>query len=367
MLTLGRVWLAIVKALALVCAVSIIVAALLPGWRLPIVVFLSALIALIAVIFVLWQVPKWQVASAHLVGTEAAKLENDARQTLAQALGGLFVLVGLAATWLTVLSTYKSLEISERGQITERFGRAVELLGKPERQVRAGGIYALEQIARDSPKLYHQSVMEVVTAHIRDVASWKERKGLEKPPADIELAPVDIQAAITVIARRDINKDNPDQPLNLRYADLRKVVLTGLKFRLAHVSFIGAHMEWARLRRVDMNEAMLDEVHFEDARLEGTNLKNALLEGAFLDRARLENTHLEGACLLKASLKGAHLEGANLMGVIGLTKEQIDSSHKDSFTQFQILPTSAKEITGEVPSKSDRRIDRRLTQQRGSM
>ncbi len=95
---------------------------------------LSALIVLPAATLILWHVPKWQVAASHLQDVEAATLENAARQTLAQALGGLFVLSGLVFTWQTVLSTRQSLEISERGQITERFGKAVELLRKPEEQ-----------------------------------------------------------------------------------------------------------------------------------------------------------------------------------------------------------------------------------------
>ncbi len=324
---IGRLWIWLERVwwrILIACAIASVVAVKVePRWELPIVEVLIALIALTAVILVLWQVPKWQVASAHLDGVEAAKLENDARQTLAQALGGLFVLFGLAFTWQTVLSTRQALEISERGQRAERFGKAVELLGKGRPQLSAGGIYALEQIVRERPDVYHRPVMEILTAYIREVAHWK------KPGRKDQSAPADIQAAIMVIARRDTSKDNPDQVLNLRGTDLSKIFLDRLQARLTNVSFSDAHLEWAHLR---------------GARLEKVNLGGANLEHAYLDRANLEGAYLgEGACLVAASLKDTHLEGADLRGAIGLTQEQIKSAKTDSSTQFQIPSTPAKE------------------------
>ena len=41
-------------------------------------------------------------------------------------------------------------ELAERGQVTDRFTKAIEQLGSDKLDVRIGGIYALERIARDS-------------------------------------------------------------------------------------------------------------------------------------------------------------------------------------------------------------------------
>ena len=57
-------------------------------------------------------------------------------------------------------------ELAERGQVTDRFTKAIEQLGSDKLDMRIGGIYALEQIARDSA-VYHPTVMEVLTAFIR--------------------------------------------------------------------------------------------------------------------------------------------------------------------------------------------------------
>jgi hypothetical protein len=56
------------------------------------------------------------------------------------------------------------------GQITERFTKAIEQLGEededgePRLEIRLGGIYALERIARDSVQDYGQ-IMEILTAY----------------------------------------------------------------------------------------------------------------------------------------------------------------------------------------------------------
>src|ERR1051326_4057166 len=42
-------------------------------------------------------------------------------------------------------------ELTEQGQITDRYTKAVEQLGSDKLDVRIGGIYALERITRDSP------------------------------------------------------------------------------------------------------------------------------------------------------------------------------------------------------------------------
>ena len=63
--------------------------------------------------------------------------------------------------------------VSQEGQITDRFTRAIEQLGAEQLQVRLGGIYALERIARDSPG-DHWPIMEVLTAFVRENAPLEQ-------------------------------------------------------------------------------------------------------------------------------------------------------------------------------------------------
>src|SRR3954470_12198696 len=60
----------------------------------------------------------------------------------------------------------KQTDADRERRITDSFTKAVELLGKPEREVRLGAIYALERIARESRR-DHWSIMETLTAYVR--------------------------------------------------------------------------------------------------------------------------------------------------------------------------------------------------------
>jgi hypothetical protein len=60
----------------------------------------------------------------------------------------------------------RTFRLTEQGQVTDRYTRAVEQLGSEKLDVRIGGIYALERVARDSA-IDHPTVMEVLTAFIR--------------------------------------------------------------------------------------------------------------------------------------------------------------------------------------------------------
>ena len=90
--------------------------------------------------------------------------------------------------------------------MTDRYTRAVEQLGSGKLDVRVGGIYALERVARHSVR-DHPMVMEVLAAFIREHSreQWppsnprgREQKHSMRP---------DLQAAITVVGRRDVKHD----------------------------------------------------------------------------------------------------------------------------------------------------------------
>src|SRR5690349_5878609 len=58
-------------------------------------------------------------------------------------------------------------------RITESFSKAVEQLGNDKLELRIGGIYTLERISKESPDDYW-TVMETLTAFVRERARWKE-------------------------------------------------------------------------------------------------------------------------------------------------------------------------------------------------
>ena len=135
---------------------------------------LLGLLVVIALILALWWVPKWQLSGeTKLQPEKRIELENNLRKTLAQIFGGFFVFFAAYFAWRRIVELERTVEVTEQGQITERFTRAIGQLGdRKNLEVRLGGIYALERIAKDSPK-DHWTIMEVLTAYIREKAPWE--------------------------------------------------------------------------------------------------------------------------------------------------------------------------------------------------
>src|SRR6266542_3345247 len=206
----------------------------------------------IAVILLLWIVPKWQVArSTALTDDNRFDRENEARKTLAQILAGIFVLTGLYSSLKTFDLSAKTLDLSREGQITDRFTKALEQLGaldgagKPKLEVRLGGIYAVERIARDSEK-DHRVIMEVLTAYVREHSPRKEESQKLIEQKRVPGVGADIQAILTVLGRREPKYDKGK--LNLAGTDLRGADLSG-----AYLS--GANLNGADLGGVNLSTA----------------------------------------------------------------------------------------------------------------
>jgi hypothetical protein len=104
-------------------------------------------------ILVLIGLPKWQASRVQDV-KDRLTVENAARQTLAQIIGGAVLIAGLFFTWanldvaqknikITQESATKNQEITRQGQITDRFTKAIAQLGDEKITVRLGGCLCL--------------------------------------------------------------------------------------------------------------------------------------------------------------------------------------------------------------------------------
>lgn len=203
-------------------------------------------------------------------------------------------LTGLAAVAALVF-TGLSLQATRDGQVTDRYNKAVEQLGNRDSiEVRIGGIYALERIAADSDR-DHSTVMEVLSAFLRENAPAKSCQAASAGALDAEAtAPTtDIQAALTVISRRDTSQE-PDRQIDLSN--------TCLMF-------------------ADLKNANLEYVNFDDSSLFGADLENADLNRSHFWRTDLTNANLAATNLTNADFRWSNLTqacflGANLTTII---------------------------------------------------
>lgn len=219
----------------------------------------------------------------------------------------------LIFTASSLSATRDDLRITEQGQITDRFARAVEQLGEPgpdRIDVRLGGIYALERIMRDSPA-DQPTVVEVLAAFVRVHAARTRVDTSPQPTPSVSApasttasssVPVDIQAAITVLGRRDPARDRISDRIDLR------------RTLLAHGNLVDGRLDRALLSNADLSRADLSSAELSLANLTNANLTNASLHEASLDYANLTDADLRGADLSGANLSGANLSRANLSG-----------------------------------------------------
>ena len=229
-----------------------------------------------------------------------SQLQNDARATLLQGLAGLVVVAGAAATWQQV-------QISRHGHITDRITRAVDQLGQDTVDVRLGGLYALERVAKDSYQ-DRATVTTILAAYVRTHAPVNSRSesGSDEPDLWLQLRRPDVQAALTLLGRRPETAEDSD--VYLSHTDLRKARMgkggwDGLI--CAHSNLVGARLRCASLVRAS----------FDDSDLRGVRLDEAILTEAKLRHTRLDGAVLRGADLRGADLTGATLDGADLTGV----------------------------------------------------
>ena len=186
------------------------------------------------------------------------------------------------------------LDITRQGQITERFTRAIDQLGEtddngePKLELRLGGIYALERIAKDSPEKDYSTVMEVLTAYARQNSSTpskgtNETTDHKEPRKELR---ADIKAVLDVVGRRQEDRVPEEHrvPPDFRAINLSNTILSSVNLR-------GANLSEANLRV---------------AALSGANLSEANLFGANLTDANLYEADLRGSVLVTADLSGAY-------------------------------------------------------------
>lgn len=259
--------------------------------------------------------------------------------------GALVVALGFGLTAWRIAVSDRQTRSLEDGQVTERFARAVEQLGacradgSPNLEIRVGGIYSLERIAKDSGR-DRLTVIEVLSTYVRQNASIEYRfeneqrlagESAEQKANDVERPRVDIRASLTVISRRERQTERPAVDLrgvrfrridlsqmNLRNVDLSSADLEGAV--LIHADLSGAILRGTKLGSVVVQKPCSGRYHVSDvehlaANLSHARLRDAECELADLNHARLTETDLRGAFFFNADLSSATFRGARLRGV----------------------------------------------------
>jgi uncharacterized protein YjbI with pentapeptide repeats len=220
-------------------------------------------------------------------------------------------------------------------RITDSFIKAVELLASDKLEANLGAVYALERIAHESMD-DHWPIMETLAAYLRAKLPHLETvkvppepdanqpsESMPPDPADadkepevkiilpaVKSLPANLEAVLTVFARRERKYDPKGLQINLSEANLGLTNLNSAN--LSEVNLHLANLSGASLYSVNLSKTDLHLANLSGGYLIEANLTNANLIGANLIGARLSSANLSGADLTLAQLNRANLIHADL-------------------------------------------------------
>ncbi|WP_433436125.1 pentapeptide repeat-containing protein [Nonomuraea sp. CA-141351] len=343
----------------------------LPAWLKRIAVSISIICVVVLSAIVVWNGPLWfdeALIFAITDGEKRMQAVASSRATLLQ----IFLAFGGFAT---VIFTARTYVLSRSGQVADRYTKATTQLVSDSPAERIGAVYSLARLFKDSPR-DHRAVVDLLASFVRqsrqlDRGTLTNEEGLEEDGDHEsglkwvgEALPVDVQTALTVIAKRPRRFESPW--ILLGGADLAGASLTGGWIDMLH--FQGCNLGGADLVNVKTrNGVVLDGCDLRAANLSGANLRvahlsNSNLQGAYVRWVDLRDASLIGSDFRGSVLRGSNLShayladadfrGVDLSEVKGLTADQLADAIIDGET---VLPKFLDQVAASLQESEEER------------
>lgn len=276
-------------------------------------------------------------------------------------------------------ATQDQVRLAEKGQITDRFARAIEQLASEKLSVRLGAIFALERLVSDDSSL-SGNVRDILAAFARTQSPAID----SKCASSTQVPAVDVQAAVTAMIRSRALHE---------HADLSYTCLAGMSFTRSQISdlrftrsdlsgsifeggVINASFAGSTLDNVRFTEAALDFPTFSPASADGitfeesqhlritffshnpiqgpqfsnVSMRDVSLSSIRIENGRFSNVSFDGANLSRTEFNGGHI---------------YDSSFSEAFVgsaTFQDVDVSYNSFQGAYPCEKEAYSDRRCKQ-----
>jgi hypothetical protein len=296
-------------------------------------------IALVVSIFTLWKLPKRQVAFSKNLSPDAAfTLENEARKTLAQIIGGIFLLVG-------IYSTLKTIQISEVAQLAGRLDKAVEQLSSEKQHIRIVGLSTLIRLSKES-NVYEQEARVIFTTHIREITVLGVLAQGSVPP-EVGTPPVTAAAPPPVESNKDMEKYR--QEIQLMINHLGDPAGSGGEINLSNTNLRGFRFSNRDCKDWKFPRAFLDGTYFDSSNLDSASFQSASLKGVTFERALLSNADFDDTDLSGVNFKKANIKGAKFLSARNLSAIQIEEA--ENFEYAQLPQAIRDELKSRHPKK----------------
>ncbi|WCH92580.1 pentapeptide repeat-containing protein [Streptomyces moderatus] len=281
----------------------------------------------VGTVLLLWRGP-WLIDGEYLsrkdLRSGSAALVTGFRTSVVQ----LAAVLGASVALIYTAFTYR---LTRRGQVTDRFTKALERLGSDEPYVRIGGVLALEQIIQDAHDQASHATQVLAsflrrrapqrTDQVRDIsnARWVPNRLQVQVSSPRRSDPISRKTQITASRRAARNGTSiagtaPASPPTYPEDDVQQALraLTGAACRRHTDSSVPINLSLLHLTHAELGNADLTSIHFWGTNLTNANLENAKCPGVKLGAADLKNANLRKADLRKAILRSADLTNADL-------------------------------------------------------
>ena len=282
----------------------------------------------------------WEWLRGYKNGQPPTDLESPNTTIRNIALGWAAFIALVIAIWRGYVANRQA-AIGEQQLLNERFQRSTEMLGSTVMAVRLGGVYQLQQLAREKPRQYHILVMQTLCGFVREPPDLSQESDRESPRLR-----QDVQAAVDAIQDRVLqNRLGIEKSAQYR-PDLSNASLRGASLHSAQLQ--GIYLNYSDLSSSMLMSASLSGCWLVGAKLCDANLTGADLRHSWLNEADFSGADLLGTRLYRASLMITRFStDAGNQPAIGLTQSQLDSTVGHTGAAAPRLAGVVDALTGE--------------------
>ncbi|NJP98789.1 pentapeptide repeat-containing protein [Nonomuraea sp. FMUSA5-5] len=234
---------------------------------------------------------------------------------------GLAALLAVYYTARNADTARRTFQLGERGHDTDRYSKAADQLGHDKAPVRLAGLYALEELAQNNPRL-RQTIADVLCAYLRMPCAPPEEPSTARNPAAEE---ADRRERIRAAQRKARSRttemvSGPPTPDPLEEHQVRLTAQRILTDHLRSPSPRGQRWRprvkrppgtfWPRIR-LDLTGALLVDLDFRGCQVSDSRFDGATFRGnsKFYGAVFHGNVSFE-----QATFHGVHFDGAVFHG-----------------------------------------------------
>lgn len=272
--------------------------------------------------------------------------------------------IGIYLAYQRSLVADKQQRLAERGQITDRYSKAVEQLGNMDNvSVRIGGLYALQKVAKDSEEDL-PTVQQVIANFIRHPPYQKEWAQMEEKikngsrQYDEYIDCPDIYVAFEVFHSFQAQNLPSLKRTKFKFFDLRQINFSDLDFEesvfstcyIEHGNLQYCNLDSSSFKDCDLSfsnfsQSSISFCHFLNCTLQGSELSNTFIGWTSFVSSNLEETYLDNSDLSSTSFMGSNISKIDFSTSKNLEEDSIVAAWSWDDTKPTLLPPLSLKIS----------------------